>query len=55
MGINWSMVGINKNFHFFFCVCVAGFEVQVEHPHQHVVKCTRLVRGMCSVRVMESA
>lgn len=29
------------NFFFFF----EGFELTIDHPHTHVVKCTQLVRG----------
>lgn len=25
--------------------CIAAFEITIDHPHTHVVKCTQLVRG----------
>lgn len=33
------------------CVCLsAAFEITIDHPHTHVVKCTQLVRGECGPR-----
>lgn len=29
--------------------CIAAFEITIDHPHTHVVKCTQLVRGECPV------
>lgn len=32
------------------CVCLpAAFEITIDHPHTHVVKCTQLVRGECGL------
>lgn len=29
------------------CLSLAAFEITIDHPHTHVVKCTQLVRGEC--------
>ena len=37
------------------CVSLVGFEVAVDHPHPHVVKCMHLLRGESKIASVQPA
>lgn len=43
--LNFSKLQRKCIYLFIKLVHVVGFEISVDHPHTHVVKCTQLVKG----------